>query len=648
MEAVFIRFFNVSMVAGWMIVAVLLMRLLLKKAPRWIYVLLWGIVALRLVMPFSFKSAFSIVPSVQTIQPLATERMKENGAVERGEVFNSKTGDIINSGNALIDRALTAALCLNKDHNAPNKVTKDATTGDYRNRIFFWGMVWLAGMGVLILYGLFGTLHVKRKVGASVALEGNVRLCDQVDTPFILGILRPNIFLPSGIEKQDREYVLAHEKAHLRRLDHLWKPLGYLLLCVYWFHPLIWVAYLIFCRDLEMACDEKVVSAMGMADKKAYANALVNCSLRQRLVLAYPLAFGEVAVKKRVRDILHYRKPTFWILLVSILSCLILALGFLTDPGLSLKTDASRVDRIEVFSGNTGRSLEVTDKGEIRKIVDCVNALRLQRGKWSFGYMGYGYRVTIHERNGKKIDFMVNSSDLLRKDPYFYHIEGESELYVYLGGLYDKQVVEIVSSYGDDDAYSADLLSEIKPVDEPAGSGFDASVWGKKLKNQYMDDTPYAVGRDGIITKAQVEARQYFYQVRGLNEEEALCAALQELMEEEAMYQKALSLGITVADEEVFAYLGKMKAILELSDDKVDNAGELLRIMDQFDSPEDYWEFEYSVTYREMIIQKYVNDLTEGFLKNHPFRSDSQQKEECREYLEQVKKDLVLEQDFRM
>ena len=310
MEAAFTRIFNLSWSAGWMILAVLVSRLMLKKAPRWVTVLLWGLVGLRLVMPFSLRSALSLIPSA--------------------EVFDSSIdyhwSMSIRSGIPALDSVINPLL--------GSIPAWDPWEGVSAKRILlrFFSILWVAGAALLVLHGLIGMLRLRKKVSEAVPYRENVLLCDRVNSPFILGVFRPRIYLPSDLGERETELVLAHEFAHLRRRDHLWKPLGYLILALHWFNPLVWIAYVLLCRDIEAACDEKVVSGMELADKKAYANALVSCSLPRRLVLACPLAFGEVGVKKRVKGVLSYKKPAAWLLAVGLTACAVLAVCFLTVP----------------------------------------------------------------------------------------------------------------------------------------------------------------------------------------------------------------------------------------------------------------------------------------------------------------------------
>lgn len=310
MDAVFIKVLNMSISAGWLILAVILLRLLLKKAPKWISVMLWGIVGLRLVLPFSLQSVFSLIPSAEVVSPSI-------GYAQHPE---------INSGVSVIDNAVNPTLGTSLAATPMNSVNPMQII------LYLGGIIWTVGIGVLLLYGLISYLRLRRKVAEAIPYEKNTWLCDQVKTPFILGVFRPRIYLPSGLDEEEIAYVLAHEYAHLKRKDHLWKPLGFLLLTVYWFNPLVWVAYILLCRDIEAACDEKVISDMAMTEKKAYANALVSCSMQRRLILACPLAFGEVGVKERVKGVLNYRKPAFWIIVAALIACVVLAVCFLTNP----------------------------------------------------------------------------------------------------------------------------------------------------------------------------------------------------------------------------------------------------------------------------------------------------------------------------
>lgn len=292
----------------WLILAVVALRFFLQKAPKWTRYILWALVAVRLCCPLTLESVFSLVPyrASPARQTLTAGDFSGVVTVES----SADTSDISSAApgvKPLKEEAESSGLAL-----------------------LGWG--WLGGMSVMLAYSAVSYGKLKRRVRAAVHLEGKVWLGDEVYTPFVLGVFRPRIFLPSGMEPPQRDYVLAHENMHLRHLDHWWKMAGFCLLAVYWFHPLVWLAYVLFCRDMELACDESVVRDYDMARKKAYAEVLLACSIRSGGIAACPVAFGEVGVKARVRAVLHYKKPGFWILLAALLLCAAAAVCFLTNP----------------------------------------------------------------------------------------------------------------------------------------------------------------------------------------------------------------------------------------------------------------------------------------------------------------------------
>lgn len=311
MDKIFLSLLNRGIAAGWLILAVLALRLLLKKAPKWLSCVLWGIAAVRLICPFSFESAFSLIPSGETLS--------------RTTVMYAQRPEIT-SGVSILNRTLNPVI---QDAFAPSP---GASVNPLQVWMFFGGILWVIGLTVLLLYALASFWHLYVRLRESVPIEENVRLCDGVESPFILGIVRPRIYLPSDLMKEEMKYVLAHERAHLKRRDHWWKLLGYLVAAVYWFHPLVWAAYILFCRDMELACDEKVIKGMDMGGKKAYSHALVTCSVSKRRGMLCPVAFGEIGVKERVKAVLGYRKPAFWLILAAIFACVVVAVCFLTNP----------------------------------------------------------------------------------------------------------------------------------------------------------------------------------------------------------------------------------------------------------------------------------------------------------------------------
>ncbi len=310
MSSIFLKLVNMSVSAGWLILAGAAFRLGLRRTPKAIHCARWGLVAVRLILPFHFESMFSLVPSAQTI-PM-------NIAMEPRPA--------IDSGIAAIDQVVNPVLMQSL---APVEV---ASANPLQIWIPVLTVIWLLGMAVMLTYALISYLRLCRRVRVSLRVEENVYLCDQVASPFILGILRPRIYFPSDMAEGEYRYVLAHERAHLRRRDNLWKPIGYLLLCVYWFNPLCWLAYILLCRDIELACDEKALRSLGVEQKKAYSRALLSCSVSRGSIAACPVAFGMVGVRQRVQAVLHYKKPAFWVVQVGILACILGAVCFLTDP----------------------------------------------------------------------------------------------------------------------------------------------------------------------------------------------------------------------------------------------------------------------------------------------------------------------------
>ena len=326
MSNLFLRLLNISITAGWIVLVVVLLRFVLKKAPKWTRVALWGLVALRLILPVSIESVTSLVPSAETVKiesvtaPVLTSVNEYNGV---SYFYKNVRGEqiVLQSGFPTLNSAVNPT---------PEEAAEHFDTVTVLKTVAGW--VWLAGIVGMLFYALISFLRLKHRVRASVLLEKGVYVCDEISDPFILGLIVPKIYLPSGMDEQTRAYVLAHEKAHLSRFDHIWKPLGFLLLSVYWFNPLLWLAYILLCRDIELACDEKVVKELDDAGKAAYSEALVTASVSRRSIAACPLAFGETGVKSRVKSVLSYKKPAFWIILVAILACVAVAVCFLTMP----------------------------------------------------------------------------------------------------------------------------------------------------------------------------------------------------------------------------------------------------------------------------------------------------------------------------
>lgn len=350
MGDVFLKLLNMSITASWLILAVLCVRLVFRKMPKWVNCLLWAVVAIRLIVPFSIESEFSLQPSAEPIK---------SSTIVEGEVvpYVPSVDSNLNIVESTVNPMLAETFAYQESESvAPLQVFTGIA-----------GSVWLCGMFALLFFAGASMVRLYLSVRESVHHKENVYICDTIKSPFILGIIKPGIYLSSSLNEDEMCYIIAHEKAHLRRKDYLWKPFGYLLLCVYWFNPLCWIAYIILCKDIELACDEKVIKNMNFGDKKEYSRVLLSCATQRRLVFACSLAFGEVGVKERVKSVLKYKRPAFWITIIAIAVCVTVAICFLTNPAREYQI------RITIPAGSTANfcysDAEVCSKGNTLTIV---------------------------------------------------------------------------------------------------------------------------------------------------------------------------------------------------------------------------------------------------------------------------------------
>ena len=399
MAAVFLKLLNLSISASWLVLAVLVLRLVSKRSPKWVNVLLWGIVALRLVLPFSIESALSLIPSAETVSPAAVQ-------------FDP--APTITSGVSVIDNAVNPSL---SEHFA-------AVPTASVNPLYVWaylaGWVWLIGLGAMLLYALVSYLRLRRRVSVSLPIQDHIYLCDAISSPFILGVVKPRIYLPSGLDEVQRQNVLAHEQAHLARRDHWWKPLGFALLAVYWFNPVLWLAYTLLCRDIELACDERVIRTMDESAVKTYSTVLLACSMPRKAVITCPLAFGEVGVKERVRNALHYKKPAFWVVAASVTVCVVVAVCFLTDP--PTDTDAAglvgfhreQVTYADVTdaSGAQPPSVQLTAE-ETNAVYALLDAMQYKRLGAASAMQGCYARLYFISAAGERCEVMLSEREML-------------------------------------------------------------------------------------------------------------------------------------------------------------------------------------------------------------------------------------------
>ncbi len=330
METFLLKLCNMSISASYLIVAVIMVRILLKKVPRKMIVLLWGLVALRLMIPFSYESMISLIPqstlitmdSLKQEQPQINQSTAEENSLENPTIKhpNNHSSSVLPTKNSAIDNS--------SDEKAHQTITDNHVLSSI-NILF---ILWIIGMISLVAYGAFTIIKLNYLLSTAIPMCDNIYFCDRISTSFIFGVLRPRIYLPYIKEDGDLYFIMEHEKAHIQRKDHIIKVLGYVLLIIYWFNPLVWLGYTLFCRDIELACDEKVIKNMGVLDRKSYSSTLLTYSVNRYSGLIYPLAFGEVGVKQRVKNILHYKKPTLWVVLVAVIIIITMGLCFLSDP----------------------------------------------------------------------------------------------------------------------------------------------------------------------------------------------------------------------------------------------------------------------------------------------------------------------------
>lgn len=408
MAAVFLKLLNLSISASWLVLAVLVLRLVSKRSPKWMNVLLWGIVALRLMLPFSIESALSLIPSAETLSP---------------EIVRFDPAPTITSGVEFIDNAVNPSL----------SESFAAAPLASVNPLYVWtylaGWVWLIGLGVMLLYALVSYLRLRRHVSVSLCVRENIYLCDAISSPFILGVVKPHIYLPSGLGEVQRQNVLSHERAHLARRDHWWKPLGFALLAVYWFNPVLWLAYALLCRDIELACDERVIRTMDESAVKTYSTVLLACSMPRKAVITCPLAFGEVGVKERVRNALRYKKPAFWVVAASVAVCVVVAVCFLTNPeratmkwAKSLRVeDVARIEQINM-TRTPDKQYKDLDAEEFAEIVALINKSVGRYQKETELLNGRTFSLYITTTDGVRHEVVNDANVYLRIDGDSYRL----------------------------------------------------------------------------------------------------------------------------------------------------------------------------------------------------------------------------------
>ena len=504
MDDVFLKLVNLSISASWLILAVLVLRVVLKKAPKWVMPLLWGVVALRLVCLFSIESALSLIPSAETIPSEIVTETREP------VLYEQATLDIVT--NPTLPSAAEV----------PVGVSRQQAQVDFN----IYSVLWLAGMAALLVHALVSAGKLKRKLATAILLRDNIYESEFVDSPFVFGVVKPNIYLPMHMDEGTAAYVIAHERAHLARRDHWWKVLGYLVLALHWFNPLVWVAYILFCRDIELACDEKVVKGLDGAARADYSQALLSCAAPKRAVAACPLAFGEGNIKMRVKSALHYRKPAFWVAAAAVLAVVIVAVCFLTNPRSergslvwAQKLNAADVASIELYVPAEGeaRQYKKLDTEEMAQAVELINSSRgtyIEKPETVYAGLPVWFLLTMDDGTVHAVGSVVSHYLIIDGDTFDADVENQAEWENYVLKGDSASPIDMA------DRLSYALYGMTTGVYTLGEAVFEDSVWETSYEETFANtkSTPElwlssALGTDmtGILYGTVTAARGYSY-----------------------------------------------------------------------------------------------------------------------------------------
>jgi len=504
MDDVFLKLVNLSISASWLILAVLVLRVVLKKAPKWVMPLLWGVVALRLVCLFSIESALSLIPSAETIPSEIVTETREP------VLYEQATLDIVT--NPTLPSAAEV----------PVGVSRQQAQVDFN----IYSVLWLAGMAALLVHALVSAGKLKRKLATAILLRDNIYESEFVDSPFVFGVVKPNIYLPMHMDEETAAYVIAHERAHLARRDHWWKVLGYLVLALHWFNPLVWVAYILFCRDIELACDEKVVKGLDGAARADYSQALLSCAAPGRAVAACPLAFGEGNIKTRVKSALHYKKPAFWVAAAAVLAVVIMAVCFLTNPKSergslvwAQKLNAADVASIELYVPAEGkaRQYKKLDTEEMAQAVELINSSRgtyIEKPETVYAGLPVWFLLTMDDGTVHAVGSVVGHYLIIDGDTFDADVENQAEWENYVLKGDSASPIDMA------DRLSYALYGMTTGVYTLGEAVFEDSVWETSYEETFANtkSTPElwlssALGTDmtGILYGTVTAARGYSY-----------------------------------------------------------------------------------------------------------------------------------------
>lgn len=394
MTKVFLYLANRSIRVGFLILAVIWLRFLFRKLPKGPQLLLWAVVALRLAVPFSPESPWSLLPSAEPFSSQATINTPLQGYPSILQVENEIPVPATTEAPHVVTGAAPTTATQPQTGSSASPGATLTVSGLGNPDVFFLicTPVWLLGMAAMIAYGLISYLRLRKKLSVSLRQDGCIYICDEISSPFVLGLFRPRIYLPSDLSQAAKPYVLAHEQAHLRHRDAWWKFFGFLLLSVYWFHPLVWAAYVLFCRDLEMACDERAVKGMDARQRKDYACTLLLCAAPKGSFSVCPVAFSQNSIKARIKNLLQKKNARLWAGLLALIAALVVILCFATNPKsakvpvTSVSSTFSETDALDaiildadsnqiLYSKNAGNSIETGDWCRLALAIAVVQAV---------------------------------------------------------------------------------------------------------------------------------------------------------------------------------------------------------------------------------------------------------------------------------
>lgn len=478
---------NMSINASWLILAVMLIRLVFAKAPKWIRGITWAMVGLRLILPFSLETALSLIPSAEAI-PQETVRSHSAENIGTAEVLSHIGNNPVSYSIGIQDGSIIFNEYCAPDVETVNPLLIIMTVAS---------VLWLIGLAALLIYTAISTYRLKSKISTAVLLRDNIYQSEAVGSPFIFGIIKPKIYIPFGLSEDTLQYVEAHENAHLKRFDHITKIIGFLILCLHWFNPLVWLAYSLFCKDIELACDEKVIKEMETETRREYAAAILDCGISRRRIAACPLAFGETSIKERVKNALSYKKPMLWVIVVAVIACIAVAIGFMTNPDNKSENPSTPFTATEGSSSHLGVKMTVTDlnlEGDDPTVTvewsngientvlfgEQFDILYCENGRWesclkpdteNFSHL---LLYTLEPGSKKEMVYHINNFDLSRQGDY--RVSATYELDIYMDQSLSRQL----------GIYAGFSLSEAVAVNPNATNPFPPEPESATVNNEFV------------------------------------------------------------------------------------------------------------------------------------------------------------------